>query len=202
MDTDSAHCREHGQAATIVVFIASTFTNNSSLYDVYWNVAPQVLAVAAALFPLASHGVALRQVAIIVIVTFWSVRLSCHWWIVWSGFDHEDWRVAVRSCCAVPVGCPAASGCGVGAGLTLAVGGLASAHEAAVVEPACHHGRRPGCHPPHPDAHGVRLLFWHFRGDVWLRTWRGRTPGHAAASPPTVPGCRPRSRTRTTWRGR
>jgi steroid 5-alpha reductase family enzyme len=52
-------------AATLVVFAASSAFGNASLYDPYWSVAPPVVVIAWA---ATGHGVADRQVAVIVLV--------------------------------------------------------------------------------------------------------------------------------------
>ena len=79
-------------AATIVVFIFSVITNNSSIYDPYWSVAP----VPIALFWLAqpgSNGFANpRHVLIFALLCLWAIRLTTNWAIRWRGLGHEDWR--------------------------------------------------------------------------------------------------------------
>ncbi len=79
-------------AATIVVFIFSVITSNSSIYDPYWSVAP----VPIALFWLAqpgSNGFANpRHVLIFALLCLWAVRLTTNWTVRWHGLEHEDWR--------------------------------------------------------------------------------------------------------------
>src|SRR4051794_28117051 len=64
--------------ATIVVFAVSIVVRNASLYDPYWSVAPAVI-VAAWVSWAALGG---RQVAVLVLVLVWAVRLTANW--AWS----------------------------------------------------------------------------------------------------------------------
>jgi steroid 5-alpha reductase family enzyme len=79
-------------AATIVVFAFSLLSDNSSVYDPYWSVAPLGIALYWALhsstFPDA------RQVLVLMLVGFWSLRLTANWLARWQGLGHEDWRYA------------------------------------------------------------------------------------------------------------
>ena len=79
-------------AATIVVFIFSVITNNSSVYDPYWSVAP----VPIALFWLAQPGsdgfTAPRHILIFALLCLWAIRLTWNWAAQWRGLGHEDWR--------------------------------------------------------------------------------------------------------------
>jgi steroid 5-alpha reductase family enzyme len=74
--------------ATIVVFAVSVVVRNASLYDPYWSVAPAVI-VAAWVSWAALGG---RQVAVLVLVLVWAVRLTANWAWSWRGLRHEDWR--------------------------------------------------------------------------------------------------------------
>jgi len=76
--------------ATLVIFLFSRIFNNSSVYDPYWSVAPPVIAVyLAMMFPDASHS---RQLVILTLVLFWSMRLTLNWLRGWKGLRHQDWR--------------------------------------------------------------------------------------------------------------
>jgi steroid 5-alpha reductase family enzyme len=79
-------------AATAVVFLFSVITNNSSIYDPYWSIAP----VPIALFWLArpgSDGLANpRHLLIFVLLCLWAIRLTGNWVAQWRGLGHEDWR--------------------------------------------------------------------------------------------------------------
>lgn len=79
-------------AATIVVFIASGITKNSSMYDPYWSVAPVPIALFW-LWQPGSNGFANpRHVLIFVLVCVWALRLTINWILQWRGLSHEDWR--------------------------------------------------------------------------------------------------------------
>ena len=78
--------------ATIVVFIFSVITDNSSMYDPYWSVAPVFIALFW-LFQPSSNGFANpRHVLIFVLVCIWAIRLASNWAIQWRGLSHQDWR--------------------------------------------------------------------------------------------------------------
>ena len=78
--------------ATVVIFIFSMLTNNSSMYDPYWSVAP----IPIALFWLAQPGsdgfVNPRHVLIFLLLCIWAIRLTANWAIQWRGLGNEDWR--------------------------------------------------------------------------------------------------------------
>lgn len=78
--------------ATIVIFVFSVITRNSSMYDPYWSVAP----VPIALYWLAqagSDGLANpRHLLIFVLLCLWALRLTGNWALQWRGLEHEDWR--------------------------------------------------------------------------------------------------------------
>jgi steroid 5-alpha reductase family enzyme len=79
-------------AATVVIFIFSIITHNSSMYDPYWSVAP----IPIALFWLArpnSDGLANpRHVLIFLLLCVWAIRLTANWARQWRGLNNEDWR--------------------------------------------------------------------------------------------------------------
>ncbi|HVM97850.1 MAG TPA: DUF1295 domain-containing protein [Candidatus Acidoferrales bacterium] len=80
-------------AATLVVWLFSTFFRNSSFYDPYWSVAP--IAIAAYWSECADREAEpLRQVMALMIVLFWGMRLTYNWARRWQGLEHEDWRYA------------------------------------------------------------------------------------------------------------
>ncbi len=76
--------------ATVVIFIFSMIFNNSSVYDPYWSVVPPVIAVyLMIIFPDANQP---RQLVIVALVLFWSIRLTMNWLRGWQGLRHQDWR--------------------------------------------------------------------------------------------------------------
>jgi steroid 5-alpha reductase family enzyme len=79
-------------AATIVVFIFSVITNNSSMYDPYWSVAPVPIALFWLLQPGSDGFANPRHVLIFALLCLWAIRLTTNWAIQWRGLGHEDWR--------------------------------------------------------------------------------------------------------------
>lgn len=80
-------------AATIIVFLFSLILNNSSVYDLYWSVAPVPIALFLALVLPAPDFLA-RKVIVVFLLCAWAVRLSWNWVRRWRGLEHEDWRYA------------------------------------------------------------------------------------------------------------
>jgi steroid 5-alpha reductase family enzyme len=80
--------------ATLVVFAASTAVANASVYDPYWSVAPPVIVTAWVVWHTGGDlGDATgRQVAVLLLVLVWSIRLTANWARSWPGLSHEDWR--------------------------------------------------------------------------------------------------------------
>jgi len=80
--------------ATLVIFVFSRIYRNSSFYDAYWSVIPPLLA----LYwwyqgPLGLTGPeSLRCWLLIVVMTYWAVRLTGNWAYSFAGLHHEDWR--------------------------------------------------------------------------------------------------------------
>ena len=78
--------------ATIVVFIFSVMTRNSSMYDPYWSVAPVPIALYWLLQPGSDGFANPRHVLIFVLLCVWALRLTGNWVLQWRGLEHEDWR--------------------------------------------------------------------------------------------------------------
>jgi steroid 5-alpha reductase family enzyme len=76
--------------ATILVFLFSIITKNSSVYDPFWSVIP--VLIAGHLIIQNPEGNLIRQIIIITLVAFWGIRLTLNWARGWSGFKHQDWR--------------------------------------------------------------------------------------------------------------
>ncbi len=79
-------------AATIVIFIFSVITRNSSMYDPYWSVAPVPIALYWLAQPGSDGFANPRHVLIFVLVCVWALRLTGNWVLQWRGLEHEDWR--------------------------------------------------------------------------------------------------------------
>ena len=85
--------------ATLLVYLLSFLTDNSTWYDPYWSVAPPVLLV---YFISNSIGeaVAYRQILISCLVVCWSVRLTYNWVVGFlrqsgaTAQHGQDWRLA------------------------------------------------------------------------------------------------------------
>jgi steroid 5-alpha reductase family enzyme len=75
--------------ATVVVFVGSAVTKNSSVYDAYWSVAPAVVAVGLL---VTESGLLARRLLLTIVVLVWAVRLTANWAYGWEGFQTEDWR--------------------------------------------------------------------------------------------------------------
>lgn len=79
-------------AATIVVFIFSVITNNSSIYDPYWSVAPIPIALFWLSRPGSDGFANPRHLLIFALLCLWAIRLTTNWAVRWRGLSHEDWR--------------------------------------------------------------------------------------------------------------
>src|SRR4051812_22672290 len=77
--------------ATLVIFAFSLALNNSSMYDLYWSVAPPLLA--SWIFAIARPETnSVRQLIVLALVWVWAIRLTSLFTRVWPGVHHEDWR--------------------------------------------------------------------------------------------------------------
>ena len=76
--------------ATVMVFMFSIIFNNSSVYDPYWSVIPPFIVIY--LMKLYPEGNDIRQIVVLLVVLFWSFRLTLNWLRGWHGIKHEDWR--------------------------------------------------------------------------------------------------------------
>ena len=75
-------------AATVVTFIFSLIFGNASVYDPYWSVQPPVILIAFAIGKdLTSLGMLL-----ILVVSFWAIRLTANWAYTFNNLTHQDWR--------------------------------------------------------------------------------------------------------------
>jgi len=76
--------------ATAVIFIFSMIFSNSSVYDPYWSIAPPIIAIyLVTIYPGANQS---RQLLILALILFWSIRLTANWLRGWQGLRHQDWR--------------------------------------------------------------------------------------------------------------
>lgn len=73
---------------TSVLFLFSLMFHNASTYDAYWSVKPVVILICFAMqTPPTAFGVLL-----IILVSFWGVRLTANWAYTFYGLAHQDWR--------------------------------------------------------------------------------------------------------------
>ena len=75
-------------AATVATFLFSILFQNASVYDPYWSVQPPVILVA---FAIGKELTALG-VLLLVVVSFWAIRLTANWAYTFGGLNHQDWR--------------------------------------------------------------------------------------------------------------
>jgi steroid 5-alpha reductase family enzyme len=80
---------------TIVVFIVSALTDNSSIYDPYWSLQP--LALVSYYAWTGWDSIDARQIVVSALVLLYSVRLTSNFYRDWRGLGQEDFRyVAFR----------------------------------------------------------------------------------------------------------
>lgn len=78
-------------AATVVIFLFSIILRNSSMYDPYWSVYPIFIAIYWFML-VGGAGDPLRNIMVVLLVSFWGIRLTLNWARGWPGMVHEDWR--------------------------------------------------------------------------------------------------------------
>lgn len=76
--------------ATLIVFIFSYILKNSSMYDPYWSVIP--VPIALYWISISPQGNDIRQLLVMAVIAFWSLRLTINWIKSWPNMGHEDWR--------------------------------------------------------------------------------------------------------------
>ena len=74
--------------ATVITFLFSTILKNASVYDPYWSVQPPVILVAFA----ACHGLNVFGILLLIVVSFWALRLTANWAYTFGNLNHQDWR--------------------------------------------------------------------------------------------------------------
>ena len=75
-------------AATVVTFIFSLIFKNASVYDPYWSVQPPVILIALAI----GREITLFGVLLIIVVSYWAIRLTANWAYTFANLNHQDWR--------------------------------------------------------------------------------------------------------------
>ena len=74
--------------ATVVIFIFSVLFKNASVYDPYWSVQPPVILIAFAI----NKKLTALGVLIIIVVSYWAIRLTANWAYTFKSLEHQDWR--------------------------------------------------------------------------------------------------------------
>ena len=77
---------------TVVIFIISYITRNSSFYDPYWSVIPPAIAIYLSFLGAEAGADFWRILLLNGVIGFWAVRLTLNWVRSWEGLHHEDWR--------------------------------------------------------------------------------------------------------------
>jgi len=75
-------------AATVVCFIFSVIFSNSSVYDPYWSVQPPVIVAGF----MIAEGANASSLIMLLVISFWALRLTANWAYTFKGLAHEDWR--------------------------------------------------------------------------------------------------------------
>ncbi len=75
-------------AATVVTFIFSVIFNNASVYDPYWSVQPPVILIAFVI----GKKLTFLGVLLIIVVSYWAIRLTANWAYTFGNLAHQDWR--------------------------------------------------------------------------------------------------------------
>ncbi len=75
-------------AATVVTFIFSVIFGNASVYDPYWSVQPPVILIAFAI----GKKLTILGVLLIIVVSYWAIRLTANWAYTFANLNHQDWR--------------------------------------------------------------------------------------------------------------
>lgn len=76
-------------AATITIFLISSFFKNASIYDPYWSVIPLVIAL---LLLIDQKSFNAFNIVLLVVISFWSIRLTANWIYTFKDLKHQDWR--------------------------------------------------------------------------------------------------------------
>ena len=77
--------------ATIMIFAFSVYFSNSSFYDPYWSLIPIILV--SYWFVISGKTLAdLRSVLVLILVSWWGLRLTWNWILRWQGIKDEDFR--------------------------------------------------------------------------------------------------------------
>lgn len=77
--------------AMIVIWLVGLRFANASFYDPYWTVIP--LFIAGYWWSLSGFDMTdMRRLLLLLVLSYWSIRLTGNWMVGWTGLVHEDWR--------------------------------------------------------------------------------------------------------------
>lgn len=76
---------------TIATYLFSIIKKNSSVYDAYWSLIPFYF-ILIWYFYFGGNEWNIYQWTSVIVVSFWSWRLTYSWARGWPGWKHEDWR--------------------------------------------------------------------------------------------------------------
>lgn len=76
-------------AATLFIWLTSLPLKNASVYDPYWSVQPPVILGLTLVF-LGKPN--LGSILLVLVTSFWGVRLTINWMITFPGLHQQDWR--------------------------------------------------------------------------------------------------------------
>lgn len=74
--------------ATVATFIFSLIFKNASIYDPYWSVQPPIILIAFAI----GRELTLLGILLLIVVSFWAIRLTANWAYTFTNLNHQDWR--------------------------------------------------------------------------------------------------------------
>jgi steroid 5-alpha reductase family enzyme len=75
--------------ATITIFLISCFFRNASIYDPYWSVTPLIVL---SLLLINEKTFNIFNIVLLIVVSFWSIRLTSNWAYTFKNLEYQDWR--------------------------------------------------------------------------------------------------------------
>ncbi|KAL7721356.1 DUF1295 domain-containing protein [Entamoeba marina] len=75
--------------ATVFVWFIGVVTQNTSVYDPYWSVAPPIMFL---LFIIEQRSFSLSSYILLIAVWVWGIRLTMNWGITFTNLTIQDWR--------------------------------------------------------------------------------------------------------------
>lgn len=76
-------------AATLFIWLASLVLRNASVYDPYWSVQPLVIL---GLMLFKTGNFVAGSIIFVLVIAFWSLRLTGNWVVTFPGMHKQDWR--------------------------------------------------------------------------------------------------------------